>query len=72
MKKITGYFIQGLLFLAPVAITLYVFYFFFNKIESVARFKVPGLGLLVTLVGITFVGFIASNFITWMCGILTP
>lgn len=64
MKKITGYFIQGLLFLTPVIVTLYVFYFFFNKVEGVAGFKVPGMGLLVAFVGVTFVGFIASNFIT--------
>ncbi|HMK43342.1 MAG TPA: DUF502 domain-containing protein [Dissulfurispiraceae bacterium] len=64
MKKVTRYFFEGLLFLVPLAATLYVLWFVFTKIDGLFRFSVPGLGVLATLIVITSVGFIASNFFT--------
>lgn len=64
MKKITRYFIEGLIFLVPVVATIYVIYIIFTKIDNLFTFKVPGLGFLATILVITAVGFIASNFLT--------
>ncbi|HSW64527.1 MAG TPA: DUF502 domain-containing protein [Dissulfurispiraceae bacterium] len=64
MKKLTRYFFEGLLFLVPLVVTLYVLWVVFMKIDGLFQFSTPGLGLLVTLVTITTVGFIASNFFT--------
>ena len=64
MKRISQYFLQGLLFLVPLAVTLYVVYKVFVKIDRLLDFPVPGLGFLVTIVFITLVGFAASNFLT--------
>ncbi len=64
MKRISQYFLQGLLFLIPLFVTVYVIYWIFSKIDGVLDLPVPGLGFLVTIVGITVVGFVASNFLT--------
>lgn len=64
MKRITKYFMQGLLFITPVAITIYVVYAIFVKVDGFFRFDIPGLGFLLTLLIIIFVGFLASNLIT--------
>ena len=49
MKKISQYFLQGLLFLVPLFVTIYVIYWVFVKIDGVLDFPVPGLGFLVTI-----------------------
>ena len=64
MKRLGQYFLQGLLFLIPLFVTLYVIYWIFIKIDGVLTLPVPGLGFIVTIVFITFVGFAASNFLT--------
>lgn len=64
MRRLTRYFLEGLLFLAPVVATIYVVYIVFVKVDGIFRFEVPGFGFLVTLVIITLIGFIASNFLT--------
>jgi uncharacterized membrane protein len=64
MKRISQYFLQGLLFLIPLFVTLYVIYWIFIKIDRVLDLPVPGLGFIVTIVFITLIGFIASNFLT--------
>lgn len=55
---------NGLLFLVPVVLTVYVFYLVFVKIDGWLGIPVPGLGFVITLVLITLVGFLASNFLT--------
>ena len=64
MKRISQYFLQGLLFLVPLVVTIYVIYWVFVRIDGVLNFPVPGLGFIVTIVFITLVGFAASNFLT--------
>ncbi|MBI4847399.1 MAG: DUF502 domain-containing protein [Nitrospirae bacterium] len=64
MKKITRYFLEGLLVLVPLAVTFYVIYIIFMKIDSIFKFKIPGLGFAATVITITLVGFISSNLLT--------
>ena len=64
MKQISQYFLQGLLFLIPLFVTVYVIYWIFIRIDGFLRLPVPGLGFIVTIVFITFIGFVASNFLT--------
>jgi uncharacterized membrane protein len=63
MKRITRYFFQGLLFLVPLVLTIYIIYIIFDKIDSLFGFNIPGLGFVLTLIIITAVGFITSNII---------
>ena len=64
MKRISQYFLQGLLFLIPLFATIYVIYWIFVRIDGLLNLPVPGLGFIVTLVFITLIGFVASNFLT--------
>jgi len=66
-----GYFFQGLLFLAPISITLYLIYIAFvyvdgllaKYIRDILGFVVPGLGIVIILASITIIGFLGSLFI---------
>lgn len=70
-KKLVRYFFQGLLFLAPVVITLYVVYAMFSALDGMANdiieswfgFRIWGMGLLLMLTGITFIGYLSSTFL---------
>ncbi len=64
MKKLTKYFFNGLVFLVPVVATIYVVYLVFVKIDTLFDFPVPGLGFIITILTITAIGFIGSNFLT--------
>lgn len=70
-KSLIKYFGQGLLYLVPITITIYVIYMLFAWVEGITGpletkllgFKIPGLGLLIMLLFITTVGLIGSSFI---------
>ena len=64
MKKIINYFLQGLLYIIPISVTIYVVYWTFQKIDGILPFQFPGLGLIVIIALITFIGFVGSNIIT--------
>lgn len=64
MKRLAGYFLQGLIVLAPIAITGYVFWVVFRTVEGWFDFRYPGLGLLATLVAVTLIGFLSSHVLT--------
>lgn len=64
MKKLTKYFFNGLVLLVPVVATIYVVYIVFMKIDKLFKFPVPGMGFIITILTITAIGFIGSNFLT--------
>jgi uncharacterized membrane protein len=74
MNRLIKYFIKGLLFLIPVAVTVYVIIWVFQAIDGgmqqlmgaddAGDWWVKGLGVVILLVGITVVGFLTSLFIT--------
>jgi len=59
-NRIINYFIQGLLYTTPLALTGYVLYWALSRLDSILPFDIPGLGLLTLLVGITLVGFLGN------------
>ncbi len=70
VKRVAGYFIQGLVILAPIAITGYALYWLFEKVDSILRpyLNVPGLGFLLIISSVVVVGWVSSNFL--MGGVL--
>ncbi len=64
MKKITKYFLEGLLLLVPLFVTLYVFYFIFTRIDNFFKFEIKGMGFIVTIIMITVVGYVSSSLLT--------
>jgi uncharacterized membrane protein len=75
MKKILNFFLQGLLFVVPITITLWVIFKSILWIDSLLPFQIPikipglpsleipGLGLLTIFTGIALVGFISARYI---------
>ncbi len=65
LKRIAGYFLQGFVILAPIAITAYALYWLFERVDSILRpyVNVPGLGFLLIIVSVVVVGWISSNFL---------
>lgn len=65
IKKIVGYFIQGIIILAPIGITAYVLYWLFDKVDNILRpyVNIPGLGFVIIVVFIILVGWVSSNFL---------
>ena len=64
MKKIINYFLQGLLYIVPITVTLYVVVWTFQKIDGILPFQFPGLGLIIIISLITIIGFLGSSVIT--------
>jgi uncharacterized membrane protein len=75
-QRVRGYFLAGILVAAPISITVYLTYIFFNFVDStVAKIlpkesyegvygttTVPGIGILIAIVFFIFVGWFATNF----------
>jgi uncharacterized membrane protein len=64
-KRLLQYFLQGLLVLAPITITLYALYWVYDNIDSILRpyVQVPGIGFIIILAFVLLVGWISSFFV---------
>lgn len=78
-KKWLTYFVNGIILLLPIVLVVYVIYqsfiFLDNLLGRYIRMEfhqyIPGLGLLLTIVLITFVGMIASTFVSkWVFDVI--
>ena len=71
MKKLLRLLLQGLLYIAPIAITVYILYIIFsfvdgllqNWLEQFLGISIPGLGLLITIALLIIIGFLGQTFI---------
>ncbi|HNP19195.1 MAG TPA: DUF502 domain-containing protein [Fulvivirga sp.] len=63
-NRIVTYFFRGLLFVVPLALTIYVIYEVLGWIDGLIPLDIPGIGLIVVLSTITVMGYLASFFIT--------
>lgn len=63
-KRFITYFLRGLLFVVPIALTVYVIILILRFLDGIIPIPVPGLGILVMFSFITFMGFLASIFVT--------
>jgi uncharacterized membrane protein len=77
MARLRTYFLTGLIVAGPVAITLYLTWWFVSWVDGLVRpflpaayrpetflpFSVPGVGLVIVVVALTFLGFLAANLI---------
>ena len=63
-QKIIQYFLQGLLILGPVTITVYAIYVVFDKIDNILRpvINIPGIGFISIIGFILLVGYLSSFF----------
>jgi uncharacterized membrane protein len=69
MKRLGTYFLQGLLLVAPLAATVYIVYFLFKftdgllsvYLEKYLELRIPGLGILIILFFLIFLGIIGET-----------
>jgi uncharacterized membrane protein len=70
--RIRNYFLTGLVIIGPVVITLYITWHFISAVDawvepyvpvSYLPFPIPGVGLLLAIVGLTLIGALAANLI---------
>ena len=70
-KQLLSWFLQGLIFTAPVTLTIYIIVKSFNFVDGILTdvlagllgFRIPGLGLLVIFALITLIGFLGSSIV---------
>ena len=71
MKKLVNYFLQGLLFISPLALTAYILLLSFEFTDGLLRetlvqllgHDIPGLGLLIIVLLLIVVGYFGQTFI---------
>lgn len=61
VKRILNYFLRGLLFLVPVALTLYILVVSIQWLDGLIPVNVPGLGLVIIVTGVTLFGYLGST-----------
>lgn len=55
-------FLQGLLILSPMAVTAYVIYIVFDSVDSLVPWVPRGLGFVVIIAAVTFIGYMGTRF----------
>jgi len=63
-RRFLKYFLKGLLFVVPLGLTIYIVIALVVFLDSIIPIPIPGMGILVMLGFITFVGYMASIFVT--------
>src|SRR5579859_6014488 len=63
MNWIAKNFLRGLVVVVPIALTIYLIYEAFVRIDRLLDLKTPGLGFAATIVGVIAIGALASNFV---------
>ncbi len=61
MRTLTRSFAQGLLVLAPVAITIWIVVFTVTTLDRWLETSIPGLGIVIAAAGITLIGYLTGN-----------
>jgi uncharacterized membrane protein len=62
-NKLFNYFLRGLLLVVPVAATIYIIFVTIQWVDGLIPVNIPGLGFVIVIVGITFIGIVANSII---------
>lgn len=71
-KRLASNFLQGLLFITPIAVTIFAVVWFVNLVddlfnpwlEEMIPFHIPGLGILISFIFLALIGYVVSNLIS--------
>ncbi|MFT4681855.1 MAG: putative membrane protein [Flavobacteriales bacterium] len=71
-KRLVSNFLQGLLFIAPIAVTVFAVVWFVNLVDDLFNpwlsdwlpIHIPGIGILISFVLLALIGFVVSNLIS--------
>lgn len=64
INRLINFFLRGLLFVVPLALTIYIIVEALEFIDGLIDIDIPGLGLIIIIANITFIGYLTSTFIT--------
>jgi uncharacterized membrane protein len=64
MSRLVSYFLKGLVFVVPLALTVYVSVGVVRWLDGLIPIDIPGLGILAILAGTLMIGYLATYFIT--------
>jgi uncharacterized membrane protein len=64
MRRLLKWFVQGVLLIVPTAVTAYIFYEVFRRLDSWMGLPWPGAGFIATIVLVTAIGFIGTNLLS--------
>ncbi|MGZ5492278.1 MAG: DUF502 domain-containing protein [Thermoanaerobaculia bacterium] len=63
MNWILKNFLRGIIIVVPIAVTVYILYQTFIRLNQLLVLRWPGLGLLILLAATVLIGALASNFV---------
>lgn len=63
-NRVVTYFLRGLLFVVPLTLTIYVIFQSLDWVDGLIPVDIPGLGFVIIMSAVTFLGFLVSFFIT--------
>jgi uncharacterized membrane protein len=71
MKKLARFFLQGILYLAPITVTAYIILLIFNFVDGILEdflfvfldLSIPGLGIIILIIVLTIVGYLGQTII---------
>jgi uncharacterized membrane protein len=61
MTRLATYFVRGLVLTAPLAVTLWICWMILSTIDGWLGIEIPGAGFVITMIGITIIGFLGTN-----------
>lgn len=75
--RLRNYFLTGIILVGPLAVTIYITWWFVNTVDGWVRplvpaslwpdaylpFRVPGLGVIIAAFGLTLLGFLTANLV---------
>jgi uncharacterized membrane protein len=71
VSRLLNYFFRGLIILAPAVVTIYVFWLIFSTVDQWMGFRIPGVGIVVTIALVTLFGFLATSVLArWLLGLV--
>jgi uncharacterized membrane protein len=62
-RRFTSYFLKGLVLIVPITVTFYIVFNVFQFLDGLIPYDIPGVSILIILVGTAFLGFIGTTFI---------
>lgn len=64
MKKLVGFFLQGLLLTVPITLTGYIIYLLFGALDELLPYHpFPGSGVIILIVAITVIGLLGNTLV---------
>jgi uncharacterized membrane protein len=59
-KRLITYFFQGIIYMVPVVATAFILVKVFFMVDGLLPFEIPGIGIIVIVVTLTFLGYIGN------------